>query len=215
MPRLVQALHDRGRAAADDYIRAIAPFSVFLYLPAAAAYCSLGRPLLDAVLGGPLSPATVDLLWDTSRIFLLMALGWAVLAPLIAVALSLRLFGGLAVVSGAVVLLQLALMIAIGGAAPRTVAIGHAVMGTLLMVAVLVLVARRRAGAVGLHALRGSLPAFPLALVFPALAVAGFDRSVVASVAGVLLGGAIYAALAAKLWPSVGGQAVRLLLARS
>ena len=144
-----------------------------------------------------------------------MGLSWAVLAPLIAVALSLRLFGGLAILSGAVVLLQLALMVALGGAAPLTIAIGHAAMGTLLMVAVLVLVTRRRAGAVGLHALRASLPAFPLALVFPALAVAGFDKSVVASVVGVLLGGSIYVALAAKLWPSVGGRAVRLLLARS
>jgi peptidoglycan biosynthesis protein MviN/MurJ (putative lipid II flippase) len=214
MPQLVQSLHERGRAAADEYIREIAPFSVFLYLPAAAAYACLGRPLIDAVLGGALTHPTVNLLWDASRIFCLMGLGWAVLAPLIAVALSLRLFGRLALVSGAMVLVQLVLMVAIGGAAPRTVAIGHAVVGTLLVVAVLVMVTGRRAVPVGLRALWASLPAFPLALVFPALALAGFDRSIVASIAGVLLGGAIYVALAAKLWPAVGGRAVRLLLAR-
>jgi peptidoglycan biosynthesis protein MviN/MurJ (putative lipid II flippase) len=214
MPGLVQSLHDRGPAAADEYIRAIAPFSVFLYVPAAAAYACFGRPLLDAVLGHALTPPTIDILWDASRIFLLMALVWAVLAPVIAAALSRRLFGGLAVVSGAAVLVQLVLMLAIGGRAPLTIAAGHAATGTLLMVAVLVLVAGRRAGAVAIGAVRGSLPALPLALVFPALELAGFDRSVAASVAGVILGGALYLALAAKLWPSVGGQAIRLLLAR-
>jgi O-antigen/teichoic acid export membrane protein len=214
MPQLVQALHDRGRAAADEYIRAIAPFSVFLYVPAAAAYASFGRPLLDAVLGDALTPGTIDLLWDASRIFLLMALVWAVLAPVIAAALSLRLFGGLAVVSGAVVLVQLVLMLVIGGRPPLTIAAAHAATGTVLLVAVLVLVAGRRAGAVALGALRGSLPAFPLALVFPALAVTGLDASLAGAVVGLALGGALYVLLAAKLWPSVGGQAVRLLLAR-
>jgi O-antigen/teichoic acid export membrane protein len=214
MPQLVQALHDRGRAAADEYLEAIAPFSVFLFVPAAAAYACFGRPLLDALLSGALSRPTIDLLWDASRIFLLMALTWAALAPLTAMALSLRLFGGLAIISGAIVLLQLALMLVIGGGDPLTIAVAHAATGTLLVVFVLVLVSGRRAGAAGLRALRGSLPAFPLALIFPALMVAGLDASVAGAVAGVLLGGAVYLALAVKVWPSVGGQAVRLLLAR-
>ena len=58
------------------------------------------------MLDGPLSASTVALLWDASRIFLLMALTWAVLSPMTGLALSLKLFGGLSLISVACVVVQ-------------------------------------------------------------------------------------------------------------
>ena len=53
-----------------------------------------GCPFVDAVLLGPLSRENVDLLWDVSRIFLLMGLAWTMLAPLIAVVMSQGITSG-------------------------------------------------------------------------------------------------------------------------
>jgi hypothetical protein len=53
-----------------------------------------------------------------------------------------------------------------------------------------------------------------LALVYPALALAGLDGGVVASLAGIVVGSALYLALAVMLWPSVGGEALRLARGR-
>ena len=210
IPQLVQALATRGRAVADEYLAAVAPFSVFLYVPAAAGYAFLAHPLLVALLQGPLTPSTVALLWDASRIFLAMALAWAVLAPMTGLALSLKLFRGLSLISLACVVVQVALMVLRGGQGPLAVATAHAANGALLVVLVMVLVFGARAGSAATHALRASAPAFPLALVFPALAVAGFDDGPLLALAGLVVGGALYLGLAVWLWPTVGRRAVRL-----
>jgi peptidoglycan biosynthesis protein MviN/MurJ (putative lipid II flippase) len=218
MPQLVQALRDddggvtRRFGVMRNYLNTVAPFSVFLYLPLAAGYASFGRPFLDAVLHGSLQPDTIDLLWDVSRVFMLMALGWAVLAPVTTLALSLEMFGGIALVSAVVVAVQ-ALLVAVASThGPITVAGAHALSGTLLVVLVLALVFRREAIRALIPALARCLPAGAFALVFPALALAGLASNVALAALGLILGAALYLGLAVTLWPSVGGRAVRLLL---
>jgi hypothetical protein len=62
--------------------------------------------------------------------------------------------------------------------------------------------------------LRVSLPAGALALVFPALGLAGLAGNGIAlSIVGLVLGGALYLVLGVTLWPAVGGRALRLLRA--
>jgi peptidoglycan biosynthesis protein MviN/MurJ (putative lipid II flippase) len=218
MPQLVQALRDsegavtRRFSVMRNYLNTVSPMSVFLYLPLAAGYASFGRPFLDGVLQGSLRPDTIDLLWDVSRVFALMALGWAVLAPVTTLALSLEMFGGIALVSAVVVAVQTLLLTIASTRGPITVAAAHALSGTLLVVLVLVLVFERDAVRAGLPALWRCLPAGAFALVFPALAQAGFAGSVALATLGLMLGAALYLALAITLWPSVGGRAVRLLL---
>ena len=218
MPQLVQALRDgegavtRRFGVMRDYLNTVAPMSVFLYLPLAAGYASFGRPYLETVLQGSLRPDTIDLLWDVSRIFALMALGWAVLAPVTTLALSLEMFGGIALVSAVVVAAQTVLVAIASTRRPITVAAAHALTGTLLVLLVLVLVFGRDAARAGLPALWRCLPAGAFALVFPALAQAGFAGGVALATLGLMLGAALYLALAVTLWPSVGGRAVRLLL---
>ncbi len=217
MPDLITALQQRGRRTMNEYFRAMAPFAVFLYLPLAAGYAVFGRPVLDALLEGPLTAATVDLLWDISRIFLIMGLAWCLLVPVTTIALSLKMFRALALVAMVMVPVHLALVTAaeaIGG--PVTVAGAHAVSGSLVVVTVLVVVFRGEALSAGLAALAASLPAAALALVFPVLGLTGLDDgSVAGACAGLVLGGALYLGLAVAAWPSVGRQAVRLLMRRS
>ena len=63
-------------------------------------------------------------------------------------------------------------------------------------------------------AIRRSLPALALGLVFPAVGLAGLASGAARSAAGLVLASALYLLLAAVLWRSVGGQAIRLLRAR-
>jgi peptidoglycan biosynthesis protein MviN/MurJ (putative lipid II flippase) len=214
MPQLVQALRERGNAVAREYLDAVAPFSVLLYLPLAAGYACFGRPFVDAILQGPLTPATVDLLWDTSRVFLVMALWWAVFLPATTLVLSLKLFARLALVSASVVPLNATLVLAARVHGPLAVATAQAFSGALLVTMVFALVFQSHSVGAALGAIRRCLPAGAFALVFPALELAGFSGSVGLSAAGLLVSAALYAVLAVKLWPSVAGRALRLLLAR-
>jgi peptidoglycan biosynthesis protein MviN/MurJ (putative lipid II flippase) len=212
MPNLIAALHERGRETLREYLREMAPFAVFFYLPLAAGYAVFGRPLLDAIFEGPLTEGTVDLLWDTSRIFLLMGLAWCLLVPVTTIALSLRMFRELAVLAVCMIGVHAALVIPAGTLGPRAVAAAHAVSGTLVVVMVLVMVFRRESLRAGLDAVWVSLPAGVLALVFPVLGLTALgDGGVVEACAGLLVGAALYVGLGIGLWPSVGRRAVTLL----
>jgi putative peptidoglycan lipid II flippase len=215
MPDLIAALRTRGRQTMHEYFRAMAPFAVFLYLPLAAGYAVFGRPVLDALLEGPLTRETVDLLWDVSRILLAMGLAWCLFVPVTTIALSLEMFRALALVAMCMVAVHAALVIPAGTSGPVTVAAAHALSGTLVMFAVLVVVFRGESLRAAAAATAASLPAAGLALVFPALGAAGLGDSVAGACAGLVLGAAIYLALAVALWPSVGRQAVRLLKRRA
>jgi peptidoglycan biosynthesis protein MviN/MurJ (putative lipid II flippase) len=216
MPDLITALHERGRAAAREYMDAMAPFSVFFYLPLATGYAVFGWPVLDGVFGDALSSETISQLWDVSRILLVMGLVWCLLVPASTIALSLKMFRQLAVIAGAMIVVHFALVVPVSSEGVTAVAAMHAVSGSLVIVLVVLLVfGRDWMRAIG-TAVRASLPAAALALVFPALGLAGLaDSGVVAACAGLVLGAILYGVLGVALWPSVGRQSLRLLLSRA
>ena len=90
------------------------------------------------------------------------------------------------------------------------VAIAHAACAAALPVLVLVWLFGRSTLHVVWRACRAAAPGAALALVFPALALLGLDGSVAGALPGSWSDG-LYLGLAVTLWPSVGGQAVRLL----
>ena len=89
LPGVLSALEEHGVGAALGYLDFAVPVAFYLYVPAAAAYATFGRPVIDAVFGGSLSAASLDVLWDASRIFLIMNLVAAVLVPAGAVLLAM------------------------------------------------------------------------------------------------------------------------------
>ena len=97
LPGLVADLARRGRAAVLDYLGMTAPLGTFLYVPIAGAYAACGLPMLRAVLDRSLSPETILLLWDVSRILLVMGLVWTMLSAVSNAALSLQLLRGLTI----------------------------------------------------------------------------------------------------------------------
>jgi peptidoglycan biosynthesis protein MviN/MurJ (putative lipid II flippase) len=211
MPQLVLAVRDGAREAIDGYMERISAFSVFLFLAPAAGYAALGRPLVGLLLEGPLSTATVDRLWDISRVFLLMALVWALLAPVTPLALALGRLATLALLSAAIVPAAAVLVLLTHRHGPTAVAVGHAACAAMLPVLVLVALFGRDSGRAVRRIVRAAAPAGALALVYPALAALGLDGSIVGALLGLAAGTALYLGLAVKLWPSVGGHAVRLL----
>ena len=215
MPDLVSSLEQRGRAAAREYLRTITPFGAYLYVPLAAGYAAFGNPIVSALLSADLSENTFELLWDLSRLFLIMGLSWTLLVTGTTMALSMRLYRQLILASLAAVAVHAVAVILVDQEGTMAVGVAQVCSSTLLVLMPMAMVFARRLPWAVTTAIRTSLPALALAAVFPALAATGLDDSVAGALAGLVLGTALYLVLAAALWPSVGRQAFRLLFARA
>jgi O-antigen/teichoic acid export membrane protein len=212
MPDLVAALSARGTDAIRAYLEQTSPFSAFLYIPLAAATALFGRPVLDAVLEGSLSVATLDLLWSLLLVFLAMCAVWAVLAPLTALVLALALYRQLVVLGVATIALQIAVVVPLAHVDTEAAGMGHAAVASLLMLALAVLIFGRGAVKAVIAAVVRCAPAGAFALVLPAARLLGpDDPGPVACIALAAVGLAAYGVLAVVAWPSVGGRAVAVL----
>jgi peptidoglycan biosynthesis protein MviN/MurJ (putative lipid II flippase) len=215
LPGVLATLHARGERAALGYLDFAVPVAFYLYLPVAAAYATFGKPIVEAVLGSSLTAASIDLLWDSSRIFLLMNLSLAILAPASAILLALRRYRAFVVSAASIVLLHAGAVVIASARGPVAVAAVHASLAAALAIPLLGMgFGWQAAPAVG-RAVRLSLPAAALALVFPALALltpapSGLVPAVALAAAGLLA----YLVIGSLAWPSVGGRTLRLLLAR-
>jgi hypothetical protein len=215
LPGVLSVLQTEGVPAALRYLDFAVPVAYYLYVPAAAAYAAFGRPVIDDVLGTSLSPASLDVLWDASRIFLLMHLVSALMVPAGAVLLAMRRYRAIVPpVLGVFVAYVIALAVA-WNADPVTIAIIHAAAGAALVVPMLALGFGRPIVAAVLGVLRRSLPVAGIALVFPLLAWAAPDPKTLSAAVGLsIVGCAAYVVLGFIAWPAVGRRAVLLLVAR-
>jgi O-antigen/teichoic acid export membrane protein len=215
LPGVLAVLQDQGVTAALGYLDFAVPVAYYLYVPAAAAYAAFGRPVIDDVLGTSLSPANLDVLWDASRIFLLMHLASALMVPAGAVLLAMRRYRAI-VISVLSVFAAYVVALAIAwSSSPVTIAIIHAAAGVALAVPLLGLgFGRPIVPAVG-RVLRRSLPVIPLALVFPLLAwLTPAPETLTAAVGLSIVGLAAYVVVGFVAWPAVGRRAVLLLVSR-
>ena len=112
------------------------PVAFYLYLPVAAAYATFGRPIVEAVLGSSLNPQSIDLLWDCSRIFLLMNLSLAILAPASAILSPCR-YRAFVVSAASIVLLDAVGVIIASSSGPVAVAAVHASLAAALAIPLL------------------------------------------------------------------------------
>jgi O-antigen/teichoic acid export membrane protein len=215
MPDLIASLEREGRAAARTYLRVITPFGAYLYVPLAVGYAAFGNPFLSAVLSPDLSDQTFELLWDLSRLFLVMGLTWTLFVTGTTVALSMRLYRQLLLAAVAAVVVHAAGVAVAEGAGTMAVAGVQVGSSTLLLMLPMALVFGRRIVWAVATAIETSLPALAFAGVYPLLALAGLDSSLAGACLGLAAGTALYLALAAAFWPSVGRQTFRLLLART
>jgi peptidoglycan biosynthesis protein MviN/MurJ (putative lipid II flippase) len=215
LPGVLAALSAAGERAALDYLVGTVPVAFYLYVPIAVAYATFGRPVVDAVLGGSLSAQSLDLVWDTSRIFLLMNLALAIQVPAGAIVLALRRYRALVIAAVAGLVVHVVGVAVVSGSGPVAVAVVHAAVGAAMLVPILALgfggYVWREAG----RCIVRSLPVAPLALIFPALtlvlpAASGLAGAVGLSALGMLL----YVAIGYVAWPAVGGRTVGMLLAR-
>ena len=214
LPGLVADLARRGRAAVLDYLGMTAPLGTFLYVPIAGAYAACGLPMLRAVLDGSLSPETILLLWDVSRILLVMGLVWTMLS-----AVSQR--RAVAATPARADDPECDRDRRADRRAPRpagrerqTVAIVQAAVGSGMFLAAAVMVFReadRRGAATRVAAT--CWPVIPLSLVF--VSTRSCPRTASPAAVGLaLVSIVVYLALGVLTWPSVARQALRLLLAR-
>lgn len=213
LPNLVADLARAGRETAEHYLAVTAPFGAFLYVPLAGAYAACGFPIVEAVLGGSLSPQTLTLLWDVSRTLLIMGLVWTTLTAVSNAALSLRLLRGLTFIAVTALVVQIVVQNVASDPSGETVAVIHAAVGSGMYLVCLLLVFRERSGAALARVVTASWPVVPLGLVFVAAALVAPSSAAGALVVAVLAI-AVYLALGVLTWPSIARQAFRLLLAR-
>jgi peptidoglycan biosynthesis protein MviN/MurJ (putative lipid II flippase) len=216
LPGVLATLKAHGERAALGYLDFAVPVGFYLYLPVAAAYAAFGRPIVEAVLGSSLSAHSIELLWDCSRIFLLMNLSLAILAPASAILLALRRYRAFVVSAATILVLHVVgVVLAITFAGPLAVAIVHASLTAALAIPLLAIGFGWEAARAVARVVRLSLPAALIALVFPALALLAPRPSSLVPAAGLAVAGiAVYLVIGSVAWRSVGGHAVRMLLAR-
>jgi peptidoglycan biosynthesis protein MviN/MurJ (putative lipid II flippase) len=215
LPGVLAVLEVQGVTAALGYLDFAVPVAYYLYVPAAAAYAAFGRPVIDDVLGTSLSPANLDVLWDASRIFLVMHLVSALMVPAGAVLLAMRRYRAIVVSVLAVFAVYVVALAIAWSADTVTIAIIQAAAGASLVVPLLALgFGRPIVGAV-IRVLWRSLPVAGLALVFPLLAwLTPAPSTLTAAVGLSIVGLAAYVVLGFVAWPAVGRRAVLLLVSR-
>jgi peptidoglycan biosynthesis protein MviN/MurJ (putative lipid II flippase) len=215
VPGVLEALKNGGERVALGYLDFAVPVAFYLYVPVAAAYATFGRPVVAAVLGGSLTASSLDLVWDSSRIFLAMNLALAVQVPVGAIVLALRRYRVLVGTAVAVLVVHAVAVVIVSGSGPLAVAIVHAALGASIVVLLVAFGAGVRAAPAVARSVVRALPVVPLAAVFPALrALAPGSSGLVAAVALSALGMLIYVGVGSLAWPAVGGRTVRLLVAR-
>ena len=216
LPGLLAALEEHGERAVAEYLGFAVPLAAFLFLGLAGAYAVFGLPVVEAVLGDALSARTLDVLWDTSRLFLAMNVGLAILSPLSAALLALQRYRALVVpVTWLLAVHAVATIVLATVAGPVSVAAAHATLGALLVVPVIAMGLGRSWPRQLARLVVRSLPAGVFALVFPLIALLLADPDgLFGAVAASTLGLAIYGAAGVFAWPSVGGRAIKLLLGR-
>jgi peptidoglycan biosynthesis protein MviN/MurJ (putative lipid II flippase) len=212
MPNLIVSMARDGIEAAREYLREIAAFGTFLYVPVAVGFACFGWPIVDAVLGGSLSPSTLDFFWDAARIFLIMGLIWCMFAPLVAIALTQHKYGMLAGASLALVPIHIVLLTFLSPHGELQTAIGHAISGGMLYVLLAAVMFGRDAPKVAWDVAKSVAPCLPLAMVYVVPAVL-LDpvTSLSVSLIALTLCSAVYLLLGVRFWPRIGGRMLQLL----
>ncbi len=216
MPNLIDAHEQHGHQAVRGYLGDTAAFGMFLYAPLAVGYVLFGYPVADAVFANALSPETLSFFWDASRVLMAMGVIWVIYTPLITLALMLKLYQRIVVTALLTVLVHVALVAPLSTVSPRAVVIGQAISGSVLMVILAVAVLGRSAARDTWAMFAAVTPCFVPLFGFVAVRlVTGAPTSLPESLAALAAASIFYLAAAIKLWPSVGGRAVQLLLSRS
>lgn len=215
LPNLIEALDRHGEKAIRDYLVDTCAFAMFLFVPLAVGYVSFGRPVVDAVLGNTLSPATLDLFWDASRIFLIMGTAWVMFTPVITLAITQKRYARLGAISMIFVGVNAALVIPLSQVSALAVAAGQAASGVLLMLGLLFGLVHDQPARTGLRMAAKSLPCVPLSMIFVVPALLSDDvNSLGAAIVALTACSAVYALAGTRLWPSVGGVMLKLMFSR-
>lgn len=217
IPNLVDALDRPEGASAESistYLRETSQFSLFLFLAPAVGYALAGLPVLEAVFGGVLDDSTIDVMWDCSRVFLVLGVAMALLVSSGGYAIASRQYVTLARTTVLFVPLMF-VAVQVAGDAPVVVATVHTTVSSVTLLAMAIAVLRSEA----VHSLTaiaiGAMPGFALGAIFalPALAL-GSPHTLSESLVLLVTGTAAYFVVGYLAWPNVVRRMLTLLLGR-
>lgn len=211
LPGLIKALED-DEDTGGTYLKETAAFGAFLFLPVALGFACFGRPVVDTVLGGSLTPATLDFFWDAARVFLVMGLAWAVLVPLTTLALAQQKFAALGLSALIALPVHVLLVSVLSPSGAIWTAVAHAISGVFVYLVVACLLLGRSAPRVTAGVIVSVAPCALLALVFVVpREIFGAPAGLPEAIGALAACTALYLVAGIKLWPRVGGRMFSLL----
>jgi O-antigen/teichoic acid export membrane protein len=216
MPSLIVSLHRDDNDNGRSYLGETAAFGTFLFLPIALSYALFGHQVVESVLGSVLSDPIREFFWNTSRIFLVMGLFWALFTPVITLAMSQKRYVLLARTALFIFVLHIALVIPLSHVGAIDVVVGHATSGALAMLILLTAMFHSQSPRLVWEIFRSAAPSFMLGVVFVIVAVAFPQPQTLVAALGVsILSTAIYVVAGIIFWPAVAGRMARMLFAKS
>ena len=211
LPRLMDALATKGRAALRDQLLAVVPYVFCVLMPMIAGFIAFGKPLLEVLLSPELSQHGIDQLYGLAIVLTLMVISASLFTLVGSLLLALREWNKVFYVAVTGVIVHVVAIYGVARFGAFAVASAHAAATALM--AVVLLRATFGSDFVGVlgAVIRRTAPAFGLSIVFPVVS-AGFGAhpSAAAALGGLAVGCVGYGALAVVLWPKVAGPFVTL-----
>ena len=215
MPLAVEAVAKHGKEAAIPFLRDTGAAGFFLYWPLALCYALFAYPLIHFVFAGSLSPDTLELFWDGSRIFVLLGFAWAFGFPFTTLALASHMYVRVAI--GAAVQLPfhlLAVSIA-SSSSELSVVATHTATGIFLIASLAVVVMGKQAARAAFAIFRASAMAFLIGVPIILLRLLlGPPATIPVSIGCIVAGALMYVALSYKATPNLGGRMIDQLIGR-
>lgn len=216
MPAAVDAVHREGSSAAVPFVKDVGSVGFFLFWPLAICFALFGKPVVDALFGGSLSASEIEVLWNSSRLFMVLGVVWAVGMPFTTYALAMHLYSRVAVSAFCLFLIHALTMFIFAGDDPTTVAAIHVGGGVALFLVLSIVIM----GATALRAWAAELKAIvvPALLGLSIVAIEllfGSPGNVGAAIALSAAGCAAYAALSYFATPNLGRKLIGQLLQRA
>lgn len=215
MPAAVDAVHRLGREAAVPFISDVGPMGFFLFWPLALCFVLFGYPVVEAVFGSSFQPGDLQILWDSSRIFMALGVVWALGMPYTTYALAQHLYRRVAIFAAVLFGVHVVTMALLAGKSAVTIASMHVVGGALLFAVLAVAILREQAMRAALAEFRAALPAVALGgLIIAVYLVFDSPVNVGQAIAYSAIGCAIYGVASYLTTPALGRRLVDQLFGR-
>jgi len=205
LPDSVELITRSGVAGARRQLDTVSPFVFAVLAPLLLGFLSFGESVLEGVFGGALAPESIASLYALAVSLEPMVIGVSVFVLGGTMLLALGWRGRAVTVAISSLGIHAIALWSVAGLGSIAVALAHSASTLTAALLVLVAVFEFSTPSVVAMLVRRALPAFAMAVVFPATALAvGSEPSLWRGSLGLIAATTLYALMLVRLWPDVG-----------